>query len=238
VDVATLDREVVAVGQRVEVSAQTFTSTADAIEAKQHGSSADQFFVYLLRGLNYSVVHRAMGKAEPRHWWSLGDAAAFRVARVRFGDTGSNLENVSASFIVPALPLGTYRVMFCDAGCTRPLANVIPARGFTIVADRSPPAFLCGPNRLELQPRRQIRRLDETRAAAWSAQAAASIARTDVTKLPAQLQAANRRIAPARGSGWQHVPWLLAGVMFGALLAFASRRGRPPGREPAELPVW
>ena len=50
-----------------------------------------------------------------------------------------NLALASASFRVPEIPPGRYTVMFCDAGCAHPLADVIPTlpRQLTVTTPRT-----------------------------------------------------------------------------------------------------
>jgi hypothetical protein len=121
-----VDRATVAVGQEVKVHANVMFSSVDAVEAAQSGRENETHYVYLLRGFDYSVVERAMRKASPGDWWVADSAAAFRVGRVVIGGGDSNLALANASFRVPELPAGKYSVMFCDAGCRHPLADVIP----------------------------------------------------------------------------------------------------------------
>jgi hypothetical protein len=122
-----LDRETVGVGHEVKAYANVMFSPVDAIEAEQSGRAQDEpFYVYLLSGFDYRIVEGAMRKASPRDWWSIGDAEAIRVGRVALGTRNSNLALASATFRIPDVPPGRYSVMFCSAGCARPLADVIP----------------------------------------------------------------------------------------------------------------
>ena len=133
-----------AVGQEMKVHANVMFRSVDAAEAAQTGETQGGFYVYLLRGFDYSIVQRARREASPRNWWSLGSADAFRVGRVVISGRELNLALASASFRVPEIPPGRYTVMFCDTGCAHPLADVIPTlpRQLTVTpprtADRSP----------------------------------------------------------------------------------------------------
>jgi hypothetical protein len=131
-----LDSSRVAVGQNVRAHADVMFSSVDSVEAAQRERA---FYVYLLRGFDYSVVERAMRVPFPRNWWSVGSADAFRVGRVVIRGSESNLALANASFRVPDIPAGEYSVMFCDAGCTHPLADVIPTlpNRFTVTASRT-----------------------------------------------------------------------------------------------------
>jgi hypothetical protein len=121
-----LDRTRVAVGQEMTVHASVMFRSIDAAEAAQKGGAQGEFYVYLLRGFDYSLVQRAMRKPSPQNWWTIGAAEAFRAGRVVIDRQESNLGVAEASFRVPDVPTGRYAVMFCDEACTHPLADVIP----------------------------------------------------------------------------------------------------------------
>jgi xanthine/CO dehydrogenase XdhC/CoxF family maturation factor len=132
-----LDRTKVAVGQEVKVHAHVMFSSS--VEAAQSGREHDAFYVYMLRGFDYSIAERAMRRPSPRNWWAVGSADAYRVGRVVIGGSELNLALANASFRVPDVPPGRYAVMFCDAGCAHPLANVVPTlpTQFTVTAART-----------------------------------------------------------------------------------------------------
>jgi hypothetical protein len=127
-----VDRSHVAPGERVELDETVAFSSAAAAEAAQQSG---RFYVYLLRGFDYSVVERAMREPSPGDWWSLGGAEAIQVGQVAVNVTDANLGRATAAFTMPELPPATYQLMLCDTGCTEPLADVIPVEGFTVVAD-------------------------------------------------------------------------------------------------------
>jgi hypothetical protein len=129
-----VNRSHVAPGQRVEIDETVaFSSAAAAEEAEEAG----RFYVYLLRGFDYSVVERAMREPSPRNWWSLGDAEAIRVGQVTVSVSDANLGRATAAFTMPEIPPARYHLMLCDTACTQPLADVVPATDFTVVADPS-----------------------------------------------------------------------------------------------------
>jgi hypothetical protein len=72
------DRSTVAVGHRVKAEAEVLFSSIRAAREAQDG----RFYVYALRGLDYSIVRQAMSKPSPKNWWSLGDADALELGRV------------------------------------------------------------------------------------------------------------------------------------------------------------
>jgi hypothetical protein len=118
-----LDRTRVSVGEELKVHANVMFRSIDAAKAAQNGKA---FYIYLLREFDYSVVQRAMREPSPRNWWSVGSVEAFRVGRLAIDGQESNLGVAKASFPVPDVRPGQYAVMFCDAGCAHPLADVIP----------------------------------------------------------------------------------------------------------------
>jgi hypothetical protein len=134
-----LDRTKVTVGQEVKAHANVMFRSVDAVEAAQSGKKQEAFYVYLLRAFDHSIVERAIRKPSPRNWWSVGSAEALRVGRVVIGGSESNLALANAYFRVPDVPPGQYVVMFCDAGCAHPLADVIPTlpAQFTVTAART-----------------------------------------------------------------------------------------------------
>ncbi|HEX2045516.1 MAG TPA: hypothetical protein VHF23_07820 [Gaiellaceae bacterium] len=231
------DRSTVAPGQRVKLGEQVmFRSAAAAREATDEGG----FHVYLLRGFDYSVVERAMEKPWPRSWWSLGDADAIRVAGVDIDVSDGNLARAHASFTVPALTPGTYHLMLCDAGCRRPLADVIPAAGFTVVADPATARLAERVERLEVRLRRRSSRVAHVRALAGRAHVVARRARVELGRLQARMEALERRAGRAEAERASRpadeAGWLLAGGLAGALVALTLRRRRSPA-ETAPTPA-
>ena len=157
-----VDPSRVAIGQRVTAEADVlFSSKGVAATAADDG----EFYVYLLRDFDYAIVERAMNEAVPKDWWSVGDAEAVEVGRVTLDVVDANLARARASFTVRELPLGPYALMFCDAGCTRPLADVVPTPGLSIVADPMTARLAKRVERLEKRVARQARRLAAHRAA-------------------------------------------------------------------------
>jgi hypothetical protein len=223
-----LGRETVAVNQHLKAHANVMFSSVDAVEAAQRGRGEQEFYVYLLRGFDYSVVERAMRKPSPRNWWSIGGARAFQVGRVVIGGGQSNLALANASFRVPDLPPGRYAVMFCDAGCAHPLADVIPTawNQLTVVADPATARLAARVERLERLAARGTRELARSRAAAWEAQAEAALARSETEQLEARLQAVARSAESAEGSPWAYGGWLFGGAALGALFGLALRSRR------------
>jgi hypothetical protein len=191
-----VDRSPVAPGQPVEVEASLYLgSEAAAQAARQPG----RFSVHLLRGFDYAVVERAMRKASPGDWWSLGGAEAIAVAPVTVSRSDPGFGRARAAFTMPELPPATYHVMLCDAGCAEPLADVIPTPGITVVADPATARLVKRVARLERRKARpEVVRIERTVAA------------------PADDGEGSR---PVTG-------WLVAGGLAGALALTVGRRSR------------
>jgi hypothetical protein len=220
-----LDRSTATEGQEVKAHANVDFSSVDAVEAAQSDRTEEPFYVYLLRGFDYSIVERAMRTSSPRNWWSMGDADAFRVGRVAIGGGGSNLALAHASFRVPKLDPGKYAVMFCNTGCVRPLADTIPMARFTVVADPAVARLAVRIERLEQRSFAQAQELLRTRAAAREERFAAS---ARLTRAQARVSALERRLANAGASIWYELHWLLPGFAAGALVTGLIRRRRSP----------
>jgi hypothetical protein len=234
-----LDRQAVAVGERVRVQSEAwFPSIADAEEAEENG----RYYVYLLRHLDDSVVDRAMMKPFRKNWWSPGAAETVRVARVRLDMAGSNLGSAQASFVLPKLALGTYAVMLCDDGCEHPLASVVPTPGFTVVADPATARLARRLDRVQRRVAGQGRRLAAAReaaqAAAGQAQEKARAVGWHLVRLEKKLNALERQIRdkpdPGSSTLWQFGGWLVAATLAlaSATLLSRRRRSRSPERTP------
>ena len=229
------DRSTVAVGQRVKAEADVlFSSIRAAREAQDDG----RFYVYALRGLDYSVIRPAMSKPYSKDWWSLGDADAVKLGRVDVRVSDRNLGRAWATFTVPELPPATYALMLCDAGCAHPLADVVPTTNFTVVADPATAEIAGRTTRLEERVARQARSLAAARAAGRSARITAADSASELRALDEELRvldreleelrALDRKIAEAghatRPFLWAFAGWVIAGVLAGAIAFLMLRR--------------
>jgi hypothetical protein len=227
------DRSTVAVGQRVKVEASLMFSSNRAARQAQE----DRFYVYALRGLDWSAVTRAMSTASPGDWWSRGDAEAVELAPVSLRIGGGNLGRARAVFTLPELPARTYALMLCDAGCARPLADVVPTRGLTVVADPATAQLAERTKRLEARlAAAQRRALAVGRAAGRRARSA----ELEVRALEQRLSGLDRQIVdPARPSGpplWALAGWAVAGALAAALAFLVLRRRR--AESPEAFDAW
>jgi hypothetical protein len=217
-----VNRSHVAPGQRVELDvAVAFRSVAAAEEAQEAG----RFYVYLLRGFDYSVVERAMREPSPGNWWSLGDAEAIEVGQVTVSVSDANLGRATAAFTMPEIPAATYHLMLCDAGCTGPLADVIPATDFTVVADPATAQIAQRADRLERRILNQARQLTAARASTDRALVAARNARSEVEQLEATVPSPAEEIRSSpRVAAWAYAGWFVAGVLIAGLAMLLLRR--------------
>jgi hypothetical protein len=232
-----VNRSYVAPGQRVEVKdAVAFSSSAAAEEAQETG----RFYVYMLRGFDYSVVNRAIRERSPGDWWSLGDAEAIQVAPVTVSVSDANLGRATAAFTMPEVPPATYHLMLCNAGCTEPLSDdVIPTKEFTVAADPAAAQMTQRVDRLEGQNRNQARQLAAARADTERALVAAQNADSEVDRLEASVssQADESRDSP-RVSPWAYAGWFVAGLLLGALTLLVVRRRRSQPSRTARVAGW
>ncbi|MGH3034919.1 MAG: hypothetical protein ACRDON_10275 [Gaiellaceae bacterium] len=230
-----LDRSTVAPGQQVNARDEVWFKSAAAADAARD----TEFYVYVLHGLDYSMVERAMRKASPGDWWSLGGASAVRAGRVVVsGSAGSNLARARATFEVPPLPPGRYSVMLCNAGCTHPLGDVVPTQDFTIAADRIAAATAAGLKGLRSRTAHGIAAL---RGEARRARAVDTSTRFELEQVRAELKTLQERtlalgrqvrrpLAAQETSPWAYAGWLIAGVLLGAtaLILLRKRTTTPP----------
>lgn len=219
-----VNRSRVAPGQRVELKETVLFKSAAAAQTAQ---GTDQYYVYLLRGFDYSVVDRAMLEPSPRDWWSLGGAEAIQIGDVAVNVSDANLARATAAFTMPELPPATYSLMLCDAACAKPLANLIPIKRFTVVADPATARTAQRVDRLERRSRKQVRQLAAARADIDEALAAGRNARSEAERLKASVTSpANEGEGSRSAAPWAYAGWLLAGVFGGAtaLLLLGRRR--------------
>lgn len=156
-----------------------------------------------------------MRKASPGDWWSPSAAEAIEVGPVTVHASGANFGLATAAFTVPELAAGSYHVMLCDAGCAEPLADVIPAEGFTVVADPVTAQLAKRVARLERQSRAQARRLAAARDETYDALVTARDARSS----------AQPRTPPPT-TRWADAGWLVAGALAAAVVTLVLRRTR------------
>jgi hypothetical protein len=224
------DRSTVAVGQRVEAEAEVLFDSIRAAEEALDG----RFYVYELRGFDYSIVRRATGKPFAKGWWSPGDAHAVELGPVALRIAQANFGRARASFSVPELPLGRYALMYCDAGCARPLGDIVPSPGFTVVADPATAELAERATRLEERLARQAESRAAARDAARNARAAVVNAESELRSLDAELRALDREVADSAGSAsppfWAFGGSVVAGALAGAFafLLLRRRSAKPP----------
>jgi hypothetical protein len=228
-----VNRSLVATGQRVELEVTVAFRSAAAAQAAQQ---TDRFHVYLLRGFDDSLVERAMSKSSPGNWWSLGDAEAIDLGHVTVRVSDTNLGRATAAFTVPQLPPATYQLMLCDTGCTKPLADVIPMKEFTVVADPATAQIAKRVERLGRRSQDQAGQLAAARSGVDMALLAVRTARSDVEQLTSGLSSlANERRSSPPKSAWAYAGWLVAEALVGALALLVLRRRRPQPRPLARV---
>jgi hypothetical protein len=165
-----LESRYLVVGRTVQAHSTDvlFSSVDQAEEARDQM----HFYAYLVRGYEFSALERAMRKAEPRHWWKLGNSDLTLLGEVSLSISTDNLATATTRFVVPDVSLGPYALMFCDAGCVEPLADIIPL-AVTLVADPQTARLAERVDRLE---DRLARVKEQTAAHISAAEAAAHLA--------------------------------------------------------------
>ena len=227
-----LDRATVAPGQQVRVRTEVlFRSERDARQAQ-----AREWRVYLLRGLDWRVVERAMGREFTRGWWTPGAAEAVDLGPVAVQWPGGILAEARASVRVPEVRTGTYSLMLCDRGCRRPLADVVPLRRFTVVADPIVAGMAVEVDALRDRLRTQTSRTAQVRAVAYGALREARKAQRDAERFAAANARLERHVreldASGEGSLWLLGAAGLIALVAGAAGSFLLRRPRRRRRVP------
>jgi uncharacterized coiled-coil protein SlyX len=216
-------------GQRVTVRAEVLFPTRTDARRAQHV----RYLAYALRGLDGRIVQDAMRRAKSGDWWSPEGAELVELGPVAVDAVDGNLAVARGAFRLPELAPGRYAVMLCTAGCASPLADVVPAERYQIVADPATARLAERVRRLEERLVRQAGALLETRAALAEVRKEARGSAAVLEQLEARLAAAGRR-----PTGHVSVPWLflsgwaLAAVLLVALGLLVALRRRPAS------PAW
>ena len=180
-----------------------------------------------------------MRKPSPGNWWSLGGAEAIQVGRVAVNVSDANLGRATAAFTMPELAPATYQLMLCDTACTEPLADVIPVKGFTVVADPATARMAQRVDRLERRSPNQAGQLAAARADTDRALAAALNARSEAKQLRASVSSlANEGRSSPLAAPWAYAGWLVTGALTGALALLVLRRRRSRRPRPARAVGW
>lgn len=228
-----VSRSTVAPGQLVEVEAEAWFRSAATAEAAQ---SPGRFYVYLLRDFDYAIVKRAWSSAAPGDWWSLGGAEAIRVGQVTVTvPQASNLGRARAEFAMPELPSATYHLMLCDAGCAEPLATVIPAKGFRVVADPVTAELAQRVDLLERRIREQARELSAARVVAKQARGEARSVAELSEQLDARISSLTKDVQRSAATALISGGGLVAAALAGALILHVVRRRRTRALRPGDL---
>ncbi|MGI8407110.1 MAG: hypothetical protein ACR2L3_01165 [Actinomycetota bacterium] len=227
----------VGVGETTTARAEVLFRTMKLAEVAQE----TPYFAYLVRGVDITVLDKAMSRPEPKDWWT-PPKQSILIGDVELGQRSSNLVIATARVTIPEMPSGRYDLMLCDEGCRTPLGNIVPTRvrvsgdaSLARTARRLEEAN--GRLRVTLagvrRDLRQTEKLAGGRQAAFreSAEAIAGL-ETAIGDLQGEIAAQQDSAAPAR---WPYALWLLAGV--GIALA-GSRLRHPRIRPLPETPEW
>lgn len=223
-----LDEELVFAGREVTATAEFLFSS---IEEAEHARVSGKFFAYLIAGFDFATVDAAMGRPEPRGWWTLGGARAIRVGTVRLTGWDGNLAQARARFVIPDLEPGAYAVMFCDEACEQPLGDVVPTE-VSVVAD---PLTARLARRVERLEARVVRAERATRRAQQDAVSEVMAMSRDLDALEQRVVGITAGLAgeeESPGLPWlAFAGWFVAGAAFSLALITRVRRRtetRPP----------
>jgi hypothetical protein len=125
-----LDAPYLGIGEQLSVREEIMFRTMYAAEQAR----TTEFHAYLVRGVDYEALDRAMSVPQPHGWWSPPEEMTL-VGDVEVSRTDNNLAIATARLSIPEMPTGRYDLMFCDTGCRNPLADVIPLTGVTVSSD-------------------------------------------------------------------------------------------------------
>lgn len=240
------DRSNVAAGDRLTSRTELlFTQAGMAADAR-----SDQYFAYLVRGIDRQLLNDAMMRPSPKRWW-VQPKVAIQLGRVRLVDRPSGLVQARVAVRIPDVPPGRYAVMLCDKGCRSPLADTIPTDGIRVHA--TPAAAHAAEVTADLkQLQWDTRSMDESLAlendalrsraeragvVASQAQESARNAELAVRGLEARVEAlaavapiAERAAVPAWWLSVAAAGWAVAALL--ALLWFSGRRNSRAGAQP------
>ena len=243
----------VAIGEKLSFAVRdVHFATMEAADAAR----SEQYYAYLVPEYNRRLLRRAMTVAEPKRWWER-PAEAYRVGTVTLSDWNSTLVRARVRMDIPTMPVGRYSLVLCTAGCTKPLADVIPHDNMRVFATGGAAAArelqrVRREHRVEqrmlhremayLEDRLDGAQRDARRRLAASANSAveADLLRADVDRLLDRNEELNARLAAADARSDQ-VRWAaIAGWAIAGLLAIVGtvRRRRSSGDDhpPPDVP--
>lgn len=220
-----LDGQPVGIGEsfRHHVSEVMFDTIEEAERAKEQ-----TFFVYLVRHFDEGALDDALGRADPGDWWR-PVTEPIRAGTVELTSWDANLAEARVRLDVPGVSPGSYHLMLCDAGCDRPLGNLIPA-GVTVTDDvlaaQTTRRLLETEARLSLAVQRTRNDLRATRRTLGDVTSRVAAQERRVEAL--EPRPAQTPESPETSPWIAYAGWFVAG---GATLLAISRRR--PIREPA-----
>lgn len=240
-----MDKRHVTVGDTLRSRSEVMFQTTEAAEQ----AKSEPYFAYLVQGVDQDLLDHAMGIPQPQRWWAQPDTA-IRAGSVRWGMSDSNITVAIVDVTIPDVPPGRYALMLCDAGCRKPLADVVPTEGISVHATKS--AATAAENAADLRElvhasssmdeslaadidlvRQESQRgVQRAREDAQEAVAAAARAEEGMRRLDAQLAALSSG-EPA--SPWPTAGWIAAAVvaLLWAVVTLDRRRRTEPPSTPA-----
>ncbi len=122
--------ETVAAGDTIEFTDEVLFETIESAER----ASNENYYAYLIEGLDFEMVEDAMSRDFDPNWWRPGDADFYQAGTVSLHESSSNLVDATIHLEIPQVDPGTYALMLCSSECTKPFADVIPSE-VTVAVD-------------------------------------------------------------------------------------------------------
>ena len=85
-----------------------------------------RFFPYLVAGVDEQMLYGNLPSEYSPDWWKLGDAIPMRAGTLDIKLHNSGFATVDARLDLSGIVPGTYHLMLCNDGCTRPLGDLLP----------------------------------------------------------------------------------------------------------------
>lgn len=245
-----VDKRHVAAGDRITSRNEVmFPTIALAQQAR-----SERFYAYLVRGIDRDLLNAGMSQGDPKRWWSR-PAESFRMGRIEWVTTDSNIAVVAVEMTVPDVAPGRYGVMLCDAGCRNPFGSTVPTEGLRVHATAAAAANAerAADLRTFMQDARAMDQAlaADTDALRESSRRSAALARSDAQEAMSAAARAERDVrrlegllttlaADEQSSPWpEQAGWIAAALVAAAWAGSAVYRrrvapGPPAPPDPAE----
>ena len=201
---------------------ETFTVRSHVLfadlEEYEEARESGEYFAYLIHDLDPSVFTNVQSQQEFADSWR-PPAEMTLIGDVELTGWDANIVTAVSTVTIPDLPPGSYDVMFCDAGCTRPLGDLIPT-GVRLAAD---PITAQTARRLDGTRQRLHLALARVRRDVRHAERRIDDARADAATAARYAENLGRKLAaverePSSPAWIPYLGWFLSGAVLALLL--------------------